>query len=170
MGNLLVATPQTEVTCILIVTVLSRAMDDDKEKLGPCPVARGLDLVGDRWSMLVLRDIDRGLTRFDQLRLSMGIAPNILSSRLAALTAAGLLEKRRYSERPARFEYLLTDGGRDFVPILAAIGAWGRKHRGGGALTRIVDAQTGLDIEPLVIDAVSGAPIGTRPLNLVVPE
>lgn len=145
-------------------------MDTEEENLCPCPVARGLDLVGDRWSMLVLRDIERDLTRFDQLRLSMGIAPNILSSRLAALTAAGLLEKSQYSQRPARFEYILTDAGRDFVPILAAIGAWGARHRGSGALTRLVDAQTGLDVEPLVIDAVSGAPIGTRPLTLVTPE
>ena len=145
-------------------------MDDGQEKLCPCPVARGLDLVGDRWSMLVLRDIERGMTRFDQLRMSMGIAPNILSSRLAALTAAGLLEKSRYSERPPRFEYILTAAGRDFIPILAAIGAWGAKHRGGGALTRMVDVQTGLDVEPVVIDAVSGAPIGTRPLTLVTPE
>ncbi len=146
-------------------------MDEEEEKLGPCPVARGLDLVGDRWSMLVLRDIERGLTRFDQLRTSMGIAPNILSSRLATLTAAGLLEKSRYSDRPARFEYILTDSGRDFVPILAAIGAWGAKHRGGGgAVTRLVDSLTGLDIEPVVIDAVSGAPIGTRPITLVTPE
>ncbi len=83
----------------------------------------------------MLRDLDRGMTRYDQLRTSLGIAPNILASRLAALTAAGLLEKRQYSERPPRFEYLLTDAGRDFIPILAAIGAWGLKHRSGGVLS-----------------------------------
>lgn len=145
-------------------------MDTAEENLCTCPVERGLNLIGDRWSMLVLRDVDRGMTRFDQLRTSMGIAPNILSSRLAALTQAGLLEKRRYSERPPRFEYVLTDAGRDFMPILAAVGAWGRKHRGGGALSRLVDAETGVAIQPVVIDAVNGAPIGTRPLTLVVPD
>ncbi len=145
-------------------------MDTEEENLCICPIERGLNLVGDRWSMLVLRDIDRGMTRFDQLRAGLGIAPNILASRLAALTQARLLEKRQYSERPPRFEYILTDAGRDFLPILAAIGAWGRKHRGGGALSRLVDSQTGAEIEPVVIDAVSGAPIGTRPLTLLFPN
>lgn len=119
--------------------------------------------------MLVLRDLDRGFTRYDQLRTSMGIAPNILASRLAALVGAGLIEKRQYSERPPRFDYHLTEAGRDFIPVLAAIGSWGRKHRAGGALSRLVDSETGLDVEAVVIDAVSGAPIGTRPLTIVQP-
>lgn len=144
-------------------------MTAGEENLCPCPVERGLNLIGDRWSMLMLRDLDRGMTRYDQLRTSLGIAPNILASRLAALTQAGLVDKRQYSERPPRFEYLLTEAGRDFIPILAAIGAWGRKHRGGGALSRLVDSETGADIAPIVIDAVSGAPIGTRPLTVIQP-
>ncbi len=145
-------------------------MDTGQENLCPCPVERGLGLVGDRWSMLVLRDLDRGFTRYDQLRTSMGIAPNILASRLAALVGAGLIEKRQYSERPPRFDYHLTEAGRDFIPVLAAIGSWGRKHRAGGALSRLVDIETGLDVEAVVIDAVSGAPIGTRPLTIVQPD
>ena len=90
----------------------------DKNNLGTCPVDRGLMRVGDRWSMLVLRDIERGLTRYDQMRASLGIAPNILSRRLSALADAGLIAKRRYSQRPPRDEYLLTEAGRDFLPIL----------------------------------------------------
>ena len=148
---------------------IATQMEDVKENLGPCPVGRGLARVGDRWSMMVLRDVDRGFSRFDQIRASLGIAPNILSSRLAALTAAGLLEKRCYSERPPRHDYVLTEAGRDFMPILAAIGAWGAKHNGAGAISRLVDAATGLDVEAVVIDKVSGAPIGTRPLRIVVP-
>lgn len=120
--------------------------------------------------MLVLRDVERGMHRFDRLQASLGIAPNILSSRLAALVEEGLLEKRRYNERPPRYEYVLTDAGRDFIPILVAIGAWGRKHRGEGALSRLLDRQSGIEIEPEVIDRVTGAPIGSRPLDLVVPE
>jgi DNA-binding HxlR family transcriptional regulator len=145
-------------------------MATEEEKLSTCPVERGLNLIGDRWSMLMLRDIDRGMTRYDQLRTSLGIAPNILASRLAALTGAGLLEKRRYNDRPPRFEYVLTDAGRDFIPVLVAIGAWGRKHRSGGMLSRLTDQETGIDIEPVVVDAVSGAPIGTRPLTLIIPD
>lgn len=145
-------------------------MSGDENNLGPCPVDRGLMCVGDRWSILVLRDIDRGLTRYEQLRTSLGIAPNILARRLSALTEAGLIEKRRYSERPPRDEYLLTEAGRDFLPILAAIGAWGSKHNGAGSLTRQIDVETGKAIRPMVIDANTGAPIGSRPLRFEYPE
>ena len=145
-------------------------MDSEKEISGTCPVDRGLSRVGDRWSMLILRDLERGLTRYEQLRTSLGIAPNILSRRLAALTEAGLLEKRRYSQRPPRDEYLLTDAGRDFLPILMAIGAWGRKYNGGGALSRHLDIETGEAVRPLVVDANTGAPMGSRPLKMEYPD
>lgn len=145
-------------------------MTADENILGTCPVDRGLMRVGDRWSILVLRDIERGFTRYDQMRASLGIAPNILARRLSALTEAGLIEKRRYNERPPRDEYLLTQAGRDFLPILAAIGAWGRKHNGGGALTRQIDLETGEAIRPVVIDANTGAPLGTRALRFEYPE
>ena len=145
-------------------------MTDEKEILGTCPIDRGLMRVGDRWSMLILRDIERGLTRYEQLRTSLSIAPNILSRRLAALTDAGLIEKSRYSQRPPRDEYLLTDAGRDFLPILLAIGAWGRKYNGAGALSRHLDAATGKMVRPVVVDANTGAPIGSRPLRFELPE
>lgn len=145
-------------------------MTDDEKNFGTCPIDRGLTLIGDRWSMLVLRDVQRGLTRYDQIRISLGIAPNILARRLAALTETGLLEKRRYSQRPPRDDYLLTEKGRDFLPILAAIGAWGGKHNGGGALTRQVDVETGEAVRPVVIDANTGAPIGSRALRLEYPN
>ncbi|WP_156878232.1 winged helix-turn-helix transcriptional regulator [Sphingopyxis sp. QXT-31] len=145
-------------------------MGTQENNSGICPVDRGLMRVGDRWSILILRDIDRGLTRYDQIRTSLGIAPNILARRLAALTEAGLIEKRRYSARPPRDEYLLTEAGRDFLPILAAIGAWGRKHNGSGALTRQIDAETGEPVRPVVIDANTGAPLGSRPLRIEYPD
>ena len=134
-----------------------------------CPIARSLACMGDAWSMLILRDASFGLTRFDQFRTSLGIAPSILTKRLAALTEEGLLEKRRYSERPPRDEYVLTDAGRDFLPVLTMIGAWGRRHRGTG-MTRFIDAETGKDVEPVAIDAVTGARIGTRPYRVEAPE
>jgi DNA-binding HxlR family transcriptional regulator len=145
-------------------------MGSDENNLGTCPVDRGLMRVGDRWSMLVLRDIERGLTRYEQLRISLGIAPNILSRRLSALVDAGLIAKTRYSQRPPRDEYLLTDAGRDFLPILMAIGAWGRKYNGGGALSRHLDAETGAVVRPVVVDANTGAPIGSRPLKMEYPD
>lgn len=136
----------------------------------PCPIARGLACVGDAWSNLILRDANAGLTRFDQFRKSLGIAPTILTRRLAALTEEGLIEKRRYSEHPPRDEYVLTAAGRDFLPVLFMIGAWGRKYRGKGRMTRFLDAEKGTEIEPAAIDVVTGAKLGTRPIRIVTPK
>jgi DNA-binding HxlR family transcriptional regulator len=94
----------------------------------PCPIARSLERVGEWWSMLILRDAFAGVTRFDDFQQSLGIAPNILARRLAALVDAGMLERRRYSERPPRDEYVLTERGRDFHPVLVELVAFGRKH------------------------------------------
>lgn len=136
----------------------------------PCPIARSLALIGDAWSMLILRDAHAGVTRFDQFRKSLGIAPTILTRRLATLTDDGLLEKRRYSEHPPREEYVLTDAGHDFLPVLFMIGAWGRKHRGGGQLVRFLDAETGTEIKAVAVDEVTGAKIGTRPIRIINPD
>jgi DNA-binding HxlR family transcriptional regulator len=136
----------------------------------PCPIARGIACIGDTWSMLILRDASNGITRFDQFRKSLQIAPTILTRRLATLTEEGLLEKQRYSQRPPRDEYVLTAAGRDYLPVLAMLGAWGRKYRGEGKLTRFVDAETGIEIQPVAVDAVTGAKIGTRPIRAITPE
>lgn len=133
-------------------------------------MGRGLGRVGDGWSMLILRDASLGMTRFDQFRTSLGIAPNILTRRLKALTEDGLLAKRRYSERPPRDEYLLTEAGRDFLPVLHVIGEWARRHHGGGEVSRLVDAETGAAVRPLVVDGETGAPIRDRTLRVEAPE
>jgi DNA-binding HxlR family transcriptional regulator len=93
-----------------------------------CPIARSLERVGEWWSILILRDAFHGMTRFDELQKSLGIAPNMLTRRLGALVEAGLLERRRYSERPPRDEYVLTPRGRDFRPVLVSLLAWGNRH------------------------------------------
>ncbi len=136
----------------------------------PCPIARSLAFAGDAWSLLILRDAHAGLTRFDQFRKSLGIAPTILTRRLAVLTTEGLLEKHRYSEHPPRDEYLLTEAGNDFLPVLFMIGAWGRKHRGKGKLVQFIDAEAGTEIKAIAIDEVTGARIGTRPILTVSQE
>ena len=145
-------------------------MDNRNNCDDPCPIARSLAFAGDAWSLLILRDAHAGLTRFDQFRKSLGIAPTILTRRLAALTEEGLLEKRRYSEHPPRDEYLLTPAGQDFLPVLFIIGAWGRQHRGGGKLVRFLDTETGTEIKAVAVDEVTGAKIGTRPIRIVMPE
>lgn len=146
------------------------SMDTKNSCDDPCPIARSLALIGDSWSMLILRDAHAGLTRFDQFRKSLGIAPTMLTRRLAMLTEEGLLEKRRYSEHPPRDEYVLTEAGTDFLPVLFMIGAWGRQHRGGGKMVRFLDAETGSEIKPIAVDEVTGARIGTRPIRVITPE
>ncbi len=116
-----------------------------------------------------MRDASRGLTRFDQFRKSLGIAPTMLTNRLAALTEEGLLEKRRYLERPPRDEYVLTNAGHDFLPVLIMLGEWGRKHRGGEELAKYIDAETGKEILPVAVDLETGAKIGTRPIQMIEP-
>ena len=145
-------------------------MDSKNTSPSTCPIARTLAVLGDAWTMLILRDANAGLTRFDQFRKSLGIAPTMLTNRLAALTEEKLLKKRLYSERPPREEYLLTEAGRAYLPVLFMIGAWGRKYRGNGKLARYVDAETGTDIEPVAIDAVTGAKLGTRAFRVLTPE
>jgi DNA-binding HxlR family transcriptional regulator len=145
-------------------------MDNEKYSEGVCPIGRALALVGDAWSMMILRDAGHGSTRFEQFRTGLGIAPNILTRRLAAMTAAGLLEKRRYSARPPRDEYVVTDSGRDFLPILMAIGGWGAKHCSGGALSRAVDAESGAPIEAVVVDRATGRPLSDIAMTVLVPE
>ena len=145
-------------------------MNDETPCNEPCPIARSLAVAGDAWNLLILRDAHAGLTRFDQFRKSLGIAPTILTKRLATLTDEGMLEKHRYSEHPPREEYRLTAAGRDFLPILFMIGTWGRQHRAGGELTRFLDAESGTEIKAVAIDEVTGAKIGTRPIRAVTPE
>jgi DNA-binding HxlR family transcriptional regulator len=125
-----------------------------------CAIARSLDRVGEWWSILILRDAFQGLTRFSQFQESLEIAPNILARRLNALVEAGLLERRRYSERPPRDEYFLTERGRDFRPVLWALVDWGNRHFSpDGHTIEIVDAVTGVPAEPLLVDRLSGRPL-----------
>ncbi len=132
-------------------------MKRDVLQASPCPVARSLARVGDPWSMLILRDAFYGMTRFDEFERSLGIAPNILTARLKALVADGLLERYRYSERPPRDEYRLTEAGRDARPIIFALLAWGNRHWAPeGASVVIVNADTGERAEPLMVDRVTG--------------
>jgi DNA-binding HxlR family transcriptional regulator len=105
----------------------------------PCSIARTLDVVGDWWTLLVLRDVLLGLRRFDELRGSLGVATNVLTLRLKRLTDAGILERRAYQEHPPRFEYSLTEKGRDLYPVLITLMVWGDRHlRGSEAPPRLL--------------------------------
>ncbi len=94
-----------------------------------CPVAKSLELVGERWTLLVVRDLLRGPRRFQDLQASLvGIAANVLSERLKLMEEHGLVTRRLYSDHPPRAEYLLTDKGRELGPIVGALAQWGSKH------------------------------------------
>ncbi len=90
-----------------------------------CSVARTLEHIGERWTFMVLRDAIYGVRRFDDFQTSLGIARNILTKRLTKLVDAGIMRKEAYQEHPPRYEYLLTEKGRDLVPILTSLLAWG---------------------------------------------
>ncbi|MFE2989087.1 winged helix-turn-helix transcriptional regulator [Streptomyces sp. NPDC059262] len=91
----------------------------------PCSIARTMDLLGDWWTPLVLREAFYGIKRFDVFQEELGIARNTLADRLRRLVDEGLMEKRAYQQEPVRYDYVLTDMGRDFFGVLAAMNRWG---------------------------------------------
>lgn len=93
-----------------------------------CPVARTLSLVGDRWTLLILRDCLLGMSRFGEFAASTGATRHIISSRLSRLVAAGVLTRTAYSQRPPRYAYTLTEKGHELVPALTVFRDWGKAH------------------------------------------
>ena len=95
-----------------------------------CPVARALDVIGEKWSLLILRDLFRkGPLRFQELEQGLpGVAPNTLSARLKTLEAQGVVSTRLYEQHPPRYEYFLTDKGKALSPVLKALRAWGEQY------------------------------------------
>ncbi len=113
-----------------------------------CSVARTLEVVGERWTLLILRDAMMGVTRFEVFQRRLGIAPNMLTKRLRALGDAGILERRPYQERPERFEYLLTPEGKQFFPVVMGLMRWGDAHlspRGAPAVVRHTGCEGEID-------------------------
>jgi DNA-binding HxlR family transcriptional regulator len=122
-----------------------------------CPIARSLERVGEWWSILILRDAFLGMKRFDEFQKNLDIAPNMLARRLQALVESGLLEKQRYSEHPPRYEYVLTECGWDFRPVLWAFFAWGNKHFAPeGPSAVLVDQEAGAEVVSVVVDERTG--------------
>jgi DNA-binding HxlR family transcriptional regulator len=134
-----------------------------------CPVARSLERVGEWWSILILRDALHGLKRFDEFERSLGISPTMLTRRLAGLVKAGLLDRRRYNERPQRYEYVLTERGRDFRSVIVALHAFGNKYFAPeGASILLVNAKTRIPADPVMVDRKTGAVL-TGPEYVLVP-
>jgi DNA-binding HxlR family transcriptional regulator len=133
-----------------------------------CPIARSLERVGEWWSILILREAFYGIKRFDEFQMNLGVAPGILTRRLNALVEAGLLERRRYSEHPPRDEYVLTERGRDFRPVLLALLQWGNRHFAPeGAAVQLANRRTGALVEPVLVDGATGEKIAGRDFMIV---
>ncbi|MBC8088762.1 MAG: helix-turn-helix transcriptional regulator [Phycisphaerae bacterium] len=117
-----------------------------------CPVARSMAEVGDAWRVLIIRDALLGFRRFDEFESNLGIAPNILTQRLTALVADGLLLKRPYQQRPVRYEYVPTPKAREFGVVIAALASWGTRWLlPDGATITLVDRESG---EPLDVSMI----------------
>jgi DNA-binding HxlR family transcriptional regulator len=100
-----------------------------RAKRSDCPVSNTLDILGDRWTLIVVRDLFLGKRRYGELAAATEKIPtNILADRLKLLQAYGVIERMAYQERPKRYEYRLTEKGRDLAPVLRAMVKWGRKH------------------------------------------
>lgn len=126
---------------------------------GACSVARTLEVLGDRWTLLVLRDVLNGVHRFDDIQRHLGVARDVLTKRLAALVTEGVVERVAYQEPGSRrrFEYRVTPAGRDLRPVLLALIAWGDRHRGDGrgAPLVVTHAECGAQVR-LVAECTAG--------------
>ena len=137
-----------------------------------CPVARGLSVIGERWTLLILRDCFLGVRRFDDFQSSLGITRHILADRLKTLEAKGLLRRVQYQERPPRFEYRLTDTGKDLFPVMVTLITWanGALPAPDDAPYRLVSRETGETVTPVLCDAETGARLSPRALRLLTPD
>ena len=129
-----------------------------------CAIAQALDVVGDWWTLLVVRDVAGGHTRFSGLAAELGVSRKVLTERLTLLVERGVLERRLYSEHPPRYEYLLTESGRGLLPVLIALQNWGSRHvMGDGTLTATAEPESA---EARRVHALLGARI---PQGLLLP-
>jgi DNA-binding HxlR family transcriptional regulator len=129
-----------------------------------CSIARSLELIGERWTLLILRDVFTGRRRFDEIQRSLGVARNVLTARLARLVAEGILYRRRYQERPERYEYRLTEKGLDLWPVLVSLLAWGDRHLAeeGGPPVVLLHRECGGRVNDRRVCEDCGAELGVR--------
>lgn len=127
-------------------------MNGDRFATIHCSIARTAGVMGDPWTLLILRDLFLGLTKYEQLRGDLGIATNVLADRLDHLVAAGLVERFAYQDRPVRHRYALTDAGRDAYSVLLTMVAWGDRHQApAGPPLRLVHQDCGEPTAAVVV-------------------
>jgi DNA-binding HxlR family transcriptional regulator len=130
----------------------------------PCSIARTLAVVGDRWTLLVLRDAFLRTRRFEDFQKSLGVTRHLLADRLGKLVAEGILERVQYQERPARFEYRLTEKGRDLYPVIVSLVGWGDRWLAGadGPPLELVHRGCGKTAAPTLHCPECHAPVTAR--------
>ncbi|HQY15457.1 MAG TPA: helix-turn-helix domain-containing protein [Ilumatobacteraceae bacterium] len=124
-----------------------------------CSVARSLDIVGEWWTLLIVRNIMFGQRRFEAIQADLGIARNILSDRLNTLVAHEVVERVKYQEHPERYEYHLTEKGRDLYPVVAALMAWGDKWESPDGPPLVMRHTCGEQVAARMVCAACGEPI-----------
>ena len=129
-----------------------------------CSVAKSLEVIGERWSLLIVRDVMNGNRRFGEIQSSLGIARNVLSARLQRLVDEGILERRAYQESPPRHEYFLTQKGLDLWPALIALLHWGDKYSAGpaGPPRLIVHKECGGEVDERGVCTACGKVLSAR--------
>jgi DNA-binding HxlR family transcriptional regulator len=134
-----------------------------------CAVGNTLAIIGERWTMLILREAFLGVRRFEQLQRNTGMARNILSDRLNTLVLHGILRRELYQERPERHEYRLTEQGLDLYPVLLTIMDWGSKHVGGRAMV-LTHKTCGATVMPHIACPECGEQVAARDMHAVRDE
>ena len=132
-----------------------------------CSIARTVAVLGERWTLVILREAFNRRRRFDDIQRDLGIARNILADRLQTLVAEGILERRAYQQRPERFEYRLTDKGRDLYPVLIALMQWGDRYTAGeaGPPVELIHEPCGEQTHPRLVCDHCGEPIDPRDIR-----
>ena len=144
----------------------------DELETDACPVARAMSVVGDRWTLLILRECLMGVRRFDGFQKNLGITRHLLSDRLKKLEGLHLIRREPYQERPLRHEYRLTRAGKEFSPVMLAMADWAGRNlpHDDPAPFRFITRKTGTEIEPQLTDKVTGQELNHRTVRVVPQE
>lgn len=130
-----------------------------------CSVARTWAVIGERWTMMILRECFRGERRYDHFRSKLGLGSNVLNDRLRVLVAEGVLERVQYQDHPPRHEYRLTTKGADLYPVLVSLMAWGDKYTNDTPPVRLVHRRCGHFAAPRMICTHCGEPVSWRDMS-----
>ena len=132
-----------------------------------CSIANALDVIGEKWSLLVIRELFLGVRRFNDIAANTGAPRDILTARLRRLEELGVITRQEYSERPPRYEYRLTDAGKDLRPVIMALRQWGEDHAMDEPLPNVYEHKCGAVFRPQMHCTACGERVDARDLRLI---